>query len=143
MNIPAAASQTSAPPKAWHYGLWSVQALLALAFVMAGFMKLTTPLDQLGAAMPWVTAVPGALVRFIGLAELAGGLGLVLPAATRIRPILTPIAAAGLVVVMVLAALLHVARGELAALPVNLVLGGLATLVAWGRTARAPIAARA
>lgn len=142
MTTLATKPTTSLPPTAWHYGLWCVQALLAVAFAMAGFMKLTTPLDQLGAAMPWVATAPGALVRFIGLAELAGGLGLVLPAATRIKPILTPLAAAGLVLVMVLAAGVHAVRGELEALPINAVLGGLAALVAWGRTAKAPIAAR-
>lgn len=133
---------TTAPSKPLHYGLWVVQILLALAFGMAGVMKATTPLDQLGAAMSWVQAVPGWLVRFIGVSELAGALGLILPAATRIRPVLTPVAAAALVLVMILAAVTHVALGEPEALPVNVVLGGLAAFVAWGRAKRAPIASR-
>lgn len=142
MSIVAASVPTSTP-KALNVGLWVVQGLLAVAFLMAGFMKSTTPLDQLGAAMPWVLNVPGALVRFIGVSELAGGLGLILPAATRIKPILTPIAALGLVTIMVLAALVHVAYGELGALPVNFVLGGMAAFVAWGRLTRARITPRA
>lgn len=122
--------------------LWIVQALLAVAFGMAGFFKLATPMDQLAAAMPWVADVPSFLPRFIGAAELLGALGLILPAATRIQPKLTPLAAVGLMTVMVLAALFHVSRGELGALAPNTVLFALAAFVAWGRTKRAPIAPR-
>jgi putative oxidoreductase len=129
------------PNRALRACLWTVQVLLALAFVSAGFMKLTTPIDQLVVRMPWVADV-GVLVRFIGAAEIAGALGLVLPAATRIQPRLTPLAAAGLVTVMVLAALMHIQRGELGVLPVNVLLGGLAAFVAWGRAVRAPIRPR-
>jgi len=128
--------------KVLHYSLWVVQALLGAAFLMAGFMKATTPLDQLGANMAWVTYTPGALVRFIGISEIAGGLGLILPAATRIKPILTPIAAGALVVVMVLAFITHLVLGEPEGLPVNVVLGGLAAFVAWGRFTKARIAPR-
>jgi hypothetical protein len=128
--------------KVLHYSLWVVQGLLGAAFLMAGFMKATTPLDQLGANMAWVTHTPGALVRFIGISEIAGGLGLILPAATRIKPILTPIAAGALVVVMVLAFLTHLVLGEPEGLPVNVVLGGLAAFVAWGRFTKARIAPR-
>jgi hypothetical protein len=92
--------------------------------------------------MIWVNAVPVGLVRFIGASELAGALGLILPAATRIKPSLTPLAASGLIVVMVLAAAFHASRGELQALPINFVLGGLAAFVAWGRFRRAPVEAR-
>src|SRR3954465_13239120 len=91
-----------------HIALWVVQGLLALAFIAAGVLKSTTPLDQLALKMPWVSAVPGWLVRFIGISELAGGLGLVLPSVTRIKPALTALAATGLVAIMVLAAGTHV-----------------------------------
>src|SRR4051812_29537875 len=70
-----------------NYGLWTVQVLLAAAFGMAGFMKLGTPIDQLAKSLPWVTSIP-TLTRFIGLAEFAGALGLILPSVTRIKPIL-------------------------------------------------------
>ena len=89
--------------------------------------------------MGWPGDLPPALVRFIGASELAGALGLVLPSATRIRPLLTPLAAMGLVIVMLLAALFHISRGEWLALPINAVLGGLAAFVAWGRLRKAPI----
>lgn len=125
-----------------HVTLWIVQILLALAFGAAGFMKLFQPIDALTAAMGWPGDVPSALVRLIGTAELAGALGLILPSATRIRPGLTPLAALGLIVVMVLAAGFHLTRGEGAMIVPNLVLGALAAFVAWGRGKAGPIAPR-
>jgi uncharacterized membrane protein YphA (DoxX/SURF4 family) len=130
------------PSKALHIGLWVVQALLGVAFLGAGFTKLTQPLDQLATQMTFVTYTPAALVRFIGLAEVLGALGLVLPAATRILPFLTPLAATGLATIMVLAMGTHATHGELQVLPANLVLGGLAAFVAWGRFKKAPISPR-
>ena len=132
------------PPggRALDAALWIAQVLLALGFGMAGFMKLTQPIASLSAQMPWTTSVPAALVRFIGVSELAGALGLILPAVTRIRPALTPMAAAGLVLIMGMAAAFHLSRGELTALPINAILGGLALFVAWGRFVKRPIAPR-
>lgn len=129
------------PTKGWNIGLWIGQVLLALPFGSAGVMKTFTPIDELGQKIPWVSELPN-LVRFIGISELLGAIGLILPAATRIRPVLTPLAAVGLAVVMVLAAGFHVLRGELHALPVNVVLGGLAVFVAWGRFRKVPIEPR-
>jgi putative oxidoreductase len=128
------------PSKILHIALWVVQALLALAFGSAGLMKITQPLPALVEKMVWPGAVPEALVRFIGTAELLGALGLILPAAFRIKPILTPLAGLGLATIMILAALFHLSRGEFGALPMNIVLGGLAAFVAWGRLKKAPIA---
>jgi hypothetical protein len=81
-------------------------------------------------------------VRFIGVAELAGALGLILPAATRIQPRLTALAAVGLATMMALAIPFHLMRGETGAIVFNLVLGSLAAFVAWGRERRAPIEPR-
>lgn len=81
-------------------------------------------------------------MRFIGASEFLGALGLLLPALNRIKPGLTPLAAAGLVLIMLLAATFHVARGELFALPINFALGGIAAFVAWGRYRKGPIRAR-
>ncbi|WP_224247382.1 DoxX family protein [Hyalangium gracile] len=128
--------------KALHVTLWAVQAVLALSFGMAGVMKLTMPMADLAQMLGWPGAVPPALVRFIGASELAGAIGLIVPAWSRIKPGLTALAGAGLALVMLLAIGFHVSRGELAALPVNLVLGGLAAFVAWGRARKAPIAPR-
>jgi hypothetical protein len=117
------------------YVLWVVQALLALLFVFAGGMKLVLPLDQLAGPVP----LPGAFVRFIGVAELLGGLGLILPAALRIRPGLTPLAAAGLVVIMIGAVVITLIGGQPGGAVISLVVGLLAAFVAYGRWRLAPI----
>jgi putative oxidoreductase len=91
--------------------------------------------------VPLAVTSPG-LIRFIGVSELLGGLGLILPAASRIRPGLTPLAALGLTIIMVLALGYHVSRGEMSALPIVGALGGLTAFVAWGRAKKAPIAPR-
>jgi putative oxidoreductase len=140
MSTATLAAPTSS--KALHYVLWGVQILLGLSFLMAGSMKATQPLDQLATNMNWVDHVPGPLVRFIGVSEFLGGLGLILPSALRIAPRLTPIAASLLALVMVLAAGEHLMIGEAAMAPVPLTLGAMAAFVAWGRFTRAPIAAR-
>jgi len=128
--------------KPLNIALWGAQALLALGFGMAGFMKTTAPIDVLAANMVWPGAVPEALVRFIGTVELAGAIGLILPAVTRIKPFLTPLAATGLVLVMALAVPFHLFRGEAFPLAMNVPLGALAAFVAWGRLKKAPIGPR-
>lgn len=127
---------------ALNLALWSGQILLAALFGMAGSMKLLSPVATLAQSLPWVAQAPELLVRFIGLSEVAGALGLILPAATRIQPRLTPLAALGLSVVMVLASLFHLSRGEVAALPVNLVLLGVSLALAWGRYRLLPVSPR-
>jgi putative oxidoreductase len=146
-DVPApVVARRSAPPesapKAWNIALWVAQVLLAVAFGMAGFMKTTLPIADLTEKMVWPGALPPALVRFIGVSEFAAALGLILPAATRIKPVLTPLAGVGLVIVMLLAAIFHAMRGEFGALPMNLGFGALAAFVAWGRFRKAPIAPR-
>ncbi len=136
------AADTPKPSRALHYTLWALQLLLALAYAMAGVMKTTQPIADLGLKMNWVNHVPPGMVRFIGIAELAGALGLVLPAATRIMPGLTSLTAALLTLDMVLAAAFHVYLGEAPMMVPALVLGTLAAIVAWGRFKKAPIAAR-
>ncbi len=130
--------------KGWTIGLWVAQALLAAMFLMAGATKLMSGSAELVAmGMGWAENAPFLLIKFIGLAEVAGGLGLILPAATRIMPHLAKWAAAGLCVIMILAAGVHIVRGEFEVVPVNLVLFALAAFVIWGRTNKAPIAPRA
>lgn len=135
------ANTTKSKSRALHFALWVVQGLLAAAFVAAGAMKISTPMEQLQANMPWVTGEMGKLVRFIGLSEVLGGLGLILPTALRIKPLLTPLAAMGLLTIMVLAAATHAIRGEGSAIGVNVVLGGLAAFVAWGRWSKGRVSA--
>jgi hypothetical protein len=119
-----------------------VQALLALVYGMGGTLKAALPIAALTARWGWPASLPPALVRFIGTAELAGALGLILPAATRILPRLTPTAAVGLVVLQILAMLFHLSRGEAFVLPINFVLAALAVFVAWGRFRKVPIEPR-
>lgn len=119
--------------KGMNIGLWIVQVLLALLFLMAGGMKATAPLEELAKNMPWVAGAPSWLPRFVGISEVLGAIGLIAPAATGIAPKLTGAAGAGLALVMVLAIGMHGMGGEFGVIPVNLVLGGLAAFVAWGR----------
>lgn len=127
----------------WGIGLWVAQILLAIAYGMAGVMKLVTPLPELATQMSFVADSPALLVRFIGLVEVAGALGMILPALTRIMPGLTPLAALGFSVIQVLAIGVHAAYGETAqTLPINLLLLALSLFVVWGRWRKAPIAPR-
>jgi uncharacterized membrane protein YphA (DoxX/SURF4 family) len=122
------------------YALWTIQGLLALTFLFAGAMKLAMSTEDLAAAM--TLPLPILFVRFIGVCEVLGALGLVLPGVFRIRTDLTPLAAQGLVVIMIGAVTLTVATmdASMAALP--LVVGILAAVVAYGRTRVAPLTAR-
>jgi hypothetical protein len=116
-----------------HYTLWIIQSLLAALFVFAGGMKLVVPLEQLAGPV----ALPGWFLRFIGVVELLGGLGLVLPGLTGIRPGLTPLAAAGLVVVMIGAVAITATAGVAQAL-IPLTVGGLCAFVAYARWRMVP-----
>ena len=128
--------------KTLHITLWIAQVLLAAMFLMSGFMKVSQPIDQLSKMLPWTAQVSEGLVRFIGVAEILGALGLILPSLLRIQPKLTPIAAVGLALVMLFAAAFHISRGETPAIGMNFVLIALAAFVAWGRFKKAPIAAK-
>ena len=118
-----------------HRVLWVIQVLLALLFVFAGGMKLVLPLEQLAGPV----ALPGWFIRFIGVAELLGGIGLVLPAMLRIRPGLTPLAAVGLVIIMIGAVAISASIDVTSAL-IPLIVGLLAAFVAYGRARLVPIA---
>jgi uncharacterized membrane protein YphA (DoxX/SURF4 family) len=122
--------------------LWIAQILLGVFFLLAGYMHAFMSIDQATKIAAWIGTAPSGLVRFIGVAELAGALGVVLPAATRIKPWLTPLAAAGLGLIMLLAMPVHVARGELTLLDRNIAALAIAAFVAWGRTSRVPIRSR-
>jgi len=113
--------------------LWIVQALLALAFGMAGAMKSTQPKEKLAAQMGWVNDFSASNVKLIGVLELLAAIGLIAPLLTGILPWLTPLAALGLVLTMVGAMVTHARRKENSALGINLVLLLLAAFVAYGR----------
>src|SRR5262245_49399128 len=117
-----------------NYALWAVQWLLALLFLWAGGMKLVLPLESLKGPV----ALPGLFVRFIGVAETLGAIGLILPWLLRIRPVLTPLAAAGLVIIMIGATVITLigVGGAFALFPATV--GMLAASVAYGRRRAAP-----
>jgi uncharacterized membrane protein YphA (DoxX/SURF4 family) len=111
--------------------LWIIQVLLALLFLFAGSMKLIMPIEIMLAQMP--VPLPGLFLRFIGTAEVTGAIGLILPGLLRIRPGLTPLAAACLVIIMIGATVVTLLGGEIAAALFPLVVGLLCAAVAYGR----------
>lgn len=124
----------------YEYRFMGPTVLVAIAFLMAGFMKSTQPIETLAQRMSWVKSFPAAFVRFVGIAEVLGGIGLILPALTHILSWLTPIAAIGLVIVMIGAIIYHASRREYSNIGVNMVLLLLAAFIAYGRFMIVPIA---
>ena len=113
--------------------LWVIQGLLAVAFLGAGASKLSQPKEKLLKNMAWVEDFSQPAVRLIGAAEVLGAIGVVVPALTGIVPWLTPLAALGLVLLMVGAALTHLRRREYSNIAINAALLVLAAFVAYGR----------
>jgi hypothetical protein len=128
---PRAAARTNAV-------LWTIQAVLALLFLFAGGMKLVVPIEMLKGPVP----LPGAFLRFIGVCEVSGALGLVLPGLFRIRTVLTPLAASGLVIIMIGATAVTLIGGMVAPAAIPAVVGLLALTVAYGRRRVAPLSER-
>lgn len=127
----------------WNIGLWAAQIALAGLYGMAVYMHiLLSPAELVAMGAAWAETAPIGLIRFIGFAELAGVIGLILPAAMRIRPELTTYAAIGLLAIQALAIPFHLFRGELQVLPFNFIYVALALLIIWGRTRKSPIAPR-
>lgn len=129
-------------PKVLDVVLWVAQIALALMFLAAGFAKIARPLNELAATMSFVAHVPPALVRFIGISEFLGGIGLILPALLRIKPRLTPWAATGLAAIMVLAFIFHLYLKEFQAIGANVIIGAIAAFIMWGRFKMIPIEPR-
>jgi len=115
--------------------LWIVQGLLAIVYLVAGGSKLVMPIEE----MTKDVALPGAFLRFLGVSEVLGAVGLILPGLLGIRPGLTPLAAAGLVLIMIGATVITVATMGVALALIPLVVGLLAAFVAYGRWRLAPL----
>ena len=109
--------------------LWIVQALLAVVFIFSGVMKFLMSVEEMTQQIP----IPGWFLHFIGVCEILGGIGLVLPSLLRIRPGLTPLAAAGLVIIMIGAVIVTIMTGDVMMALIPLVVGILAAFVAYGR----------
>lgn len=127
--------------------LWSLQVLCGVFFCFTGFGKVMCYRQDvwnhtLHQPVPWFHAVPQGLFVFIGVCEFLGGVGLILPGMTGVKPKLTSLSAIGLTLVMILAAGFHIMRGEFRFfLPLNLVLAGVAAFIAYGRLVTKPIRA--
>jgi uncharacterized membrane protein YphA (DoxX/SURF4 family) len=113
--------------------VWIIQGVLALMFLMAGIMKSTQPKEKLVKSLPWVDDFSLQMVRFIGISELLGAIGIIVPQLTGIFPILSPIAAVGLVLIMVLAAFHHIHKSEFKEVAFNAFLLILSAIVAYYR----------
>lgn len=120
-------------------GLWVVQGLLAVVFLMVGMAKLTKSKEELAERMDWVEDFSLGTIRFIGGVEVLAAIGLILPGLFGIAPILVPIAASGLVVTQVGAVIVHARRSEPKMIIGNVVLFALALFVAWGRFGDYPL----
>ena len=139
---PAPVAKPAVSNQVLRIGLWVAQALLALSFIGGGAWKLLTPIAALAQAIPWAGQVPASFLYLTALVDLCGGLGVVLPALTRIKPGLTVLAALGCTLLQACAIAFHVSRGEAANTPFNFLLVALSLFVAWGRRFKAPIPAR-
>ena len=118
--------------------LWIVQGLLAVIFLFAGCMKLVLPLDALTGPIP----LPGLFIRFLGMVEVLGAVGLILPGLLRIRPSLTPLAAAGLVIIMTGATVITALAGDVAPAVIPMIVGLLSLAVVYGRWRLTPSGVR-
>jgi len=125
--------------KIMNIALWIVQILVALAFLMAGSMKVSQPTDKLKNNMAWAAHMTPGIVRLIGTLEILGAIGLILPAVTHILPWLTPVAAIGLVLTMIGASIVHIRLKEFSRLGVPLILLLLALFIVYGRFMIAPL----
>lgn len=125
---------TDAPRRKTTVTLWIIQGLLAILFLVAGGAKLVMPIEE----MTKGTSLPGLFLRFIGVAEVLGAIGLILPGLLRIRRDLTPLAAAGLVIIMVGATVVNLEGGQKAAAVITVVAGLLSAFVAYSHWRAAP-----
>jgi putative oxidoreductase len=130
---------TNNSSKALNTALWAAQIFLALVFFITGAGKLFLPMENLYELIPWTKEVNSLPVRLIGFTEIIGSLGLILPSLLRIKPWLTPLAAIGVAVVMLLAIIFNISIGETSVLGINILLFLVSLFIAWGRFKRSPI----
>lgn len=131
--------ETTNTSRTLHIVLWIVQVLLAAMLLWAGYTKVSQPIEELALKLPWAKDIPLLLVRFIGISELAGALGLILPSLLRIQSELTVWAGIGIMLIMIFAAVFHISRAEYTYIPMNVVMLVAGAFVAWGRNSQAVI----
>ena len=119
--------------------LWVVQGLLAAAFLMTGTMKLTQSKEKIAENMAWVEDFTEDQIKMIGALELLGAIGLILPGVTGVAPVLVPLAAVGIALIMIGAIVTHVRRSEAQQTIINLAFMAMAAFIAWGRLGDYPL----
>lgn len=122
--------------------LWFTQITNSAVYVGSGVWKLTTPVGELAAIIPWAGDVPYSFLVFIGVVDIVGGIGTVLPSLVRVKPGTTVVAALGCAVLQMSAIVFHVGRGEVTNTPGNVVFFAMAVFIAWGRWRGAPVQGR-
>jgi uncharacterized membrane protein len=121
--------------KTMHVTLWVAQVILAAFFIMGAVLKFQS-IEKTAAMMPWVGQVPALVVRLLGMIDLLGAAGLILPSLLRIKPQLTPWTAVYIIALMLCAIIFHVSRGEASVIGVNIFCVVVAAFIAWGRFRR-------
>ena len=129
------------PSKALHISLWVAQILLAIFLVMGTIMKFM-PIEKISVMMPWTGQLPAVEVRLLGVIDLLGALGLILPSLFRIQPKLTPWSAIAIIILMICAIVFHVLRGEASVIGMNIFCLILAIFITWGRLKKVPLTAK-
>ena len=132
---------TTAKSKGLNITLWIAQGLISLTLIWAGYAKLFQPIEETAKMLPWALDNPG-LLKFTGIIDLLGGIGIVLPAALKIQPKLTVFAAYGTIALMIAASIFHISRGEASLIGMNIFFFILAAFVVWGRTKKVPFLAK-
>jgi hypothetical protein len=127
--------------KAWNISLWAVQLLLTTLFCWAGAVKLFSPPGELAAMWPWTAEHP-QLVILTGIVDLLGGVGFIVPSLLRIKPRLTIYAALGAILLMIIASMFHIVRGEANGIVFNVLVAAMAAFIAWGRSRIWPVPGR-
>lgn len=128
--------------KALSSALWISQALIALLFIMPGFMKMFQSIESLGAMLPWAGQVSPLVVRLLGFIDLLAGVGIIAPSIFKVRAKLTIYAAYGGILLMFSAIVFHLVRGEASVIGFNFVIVAVLAFIAWGRSKRVIISAR-
>lgn len=124
--------------KTMHIILWVAQVVLAILLISGAVMKFL-PIEKISAMMPWTGQVPALVVRLLGIIDLSGAIGLILPALLRIKPQLTPWTAICIIALMLCAIVFHIFRGESPVIGVNIFSMIIAGFIAWGRFTKVPV----
>ena len=122
--------------------LWIAQLLLGIMFLFGGITNTFQPIEKIAATMNWVNEVPHWLVRFIGIAQILGGIGLILPSILRIKPQLTVWAAMGLFLQLICAVIFHISIKETSMIGIPLLFAAITFFIAWGRWKKVPVKSR-